>query len=70
MAKGKVLFREDRCKGCSLCIMACPKKMIELSGRLNNQGYNVAHVRSSDECTGCAMCAEMCPDVVIEVFKD
>lgn len=65
----KVSFREDRCKGCGLCKLACPKKIITISDRINNQGYNVACVTEEEACTGCTLCAEMCPDVVIEVWK-
>jgi len=65
----KVQFQEERCKGCRLCVLACPKKIIELSDRINNQGYNVACLKEEALCTGCALCAEMCPDVVIEVWK-
>ena len=27
----KLTFREDLCKGCGLCVSACPKKILELS---------------------------------------
>ncbi|MBW2092220.1 MAG: ferredoxin family protein [Deltaproteobacteria bacterium] len=67
--KGKVTFREDRCKGCGLCATACPRKLIVVSNRLNNQGYPVAELTNPEKCNGCALCAEMCPDVVIEVWR-
>ena len=32
----KVTFREERCKGCGLCIEVCPKKIIvENHDRIN-----------------------------------
>jgi 2-oxoglutarate ferredoxin oxidoreductase subunit delta len=67
----KVVFNEERCKGCGLCILACPKKSIVISEKINNQGFTVACLDEKDQgrCTGCALCAEMCPDVVIEVWK-
>ena len=64
-----VKFREERCKGCGLCIIACPKKIIQLSTRINRSGYTSAEIEDMDSCTGCSFCAEMCPDVVITVFK-
>ncbi len=68
MAKGKVTFNEDICKGCELCIIACPKKLISLNaGKINKKGYNPAHIENMDECIGCANCAVMCPDSVIKV---
>jgi 2-oxoglutarate ferredoxin oxidoreductase subunit delta len=65
----KVVFQEERCKGCGLCVLACPKKGIIISDKLNNQGFTVAYLKEEDRCNGCALCAEMCPDVVIEVWK-
>lgn len=65
----KAVFNEDRCKGCELCISACPKKIIRLADRFNSKGYRPAEVTDQNQCTGCAFCARMCPDVVIEVYK-
>lgn len=70
MAKGKVTFREDSCKGCGLCITACPKKIIFLNkNKINIQGYNPATVENMDECIGCGNCAQMCPDLIITVER-
>lgn len=67
--KGVVNIDQERCKGCSLCIEFCPKKIIYLSSRLNAKGYFVAALQDGNECTGCATCAVMCPEVAIEVMK-
>jgi 2-oxoglutarate ferredoxin oxidoreductase subunit delta len=64
-----VTFNEDLCKGCGLCISACPKKIIKLSESINSKGYNVATVQEMSSCIGCAFCATICPDVVIKVEK-
>jgi 2-oxoglutarate ferredoxin oxidoreductase subunit delta len=65
----KVIFNEDRCKGCELCVNVCPKKIIRMAERFNSNGYRPAEVVEQDKCIGCAFCARMCPDVVIEVYK-
>ena len=66
----KVTFREDRCKGCGLCVKACPKNIIALdTNKINGKGYHPATVVKSEECIGCASCALMCPDVVITVER-
>ena len=68
MAKMKVDF--DRCKGCGLCTIACPKKIVALqTEKLNKKGYHPAHITDAEKCIACAMCATMCPDVVITVEK-
>lgn len=66
----KVEFEEDRCKGCKLCVAACPKKLIVLGTHLNTMGFHPAIVVDQDACISCAFCARMCPDTVITVRKE
>jgi len=63
----KVTFNEDKCKGCGLCVTACPKKIVQLSNRMNSKGYHPAEISDQSACIGCASCAIMCPDTVITV---
>ena len=66
----KVTFLTDLCKGCGLCVTACPKKIVRLAEDvLNAKGYHPATVTDPDACIGCAFCATMCPDCVITVEK-
>ncbi|MCL2023203.1 MAG: 4Fe-4S dicluster domain-containing protein [Oscillospiraceae bacterium] len=66
----KVTIDENLCKGCSLCITACPKKIVALSkDKLNAKGYHPAEVVDQDACISCVMCALMCPDCAITVQK-
>ncbi|MBQ2677704.1 MAG: 4Fe-4S binding protein [Firmicutes bacterium] len=30
MAKGIVVIRKDRCKGCELCVSSCPKGVLAI----------------------------------------
>jgi 2-oxoglutarate ferredoxin oxidoreductase subunit delta len=65
-----VTVNEDVCKGCGLCVDACPKNIMELdSSRINKKGYHTASCIRMEECIGCAFCATMCPDVAITVEK-
>lgn len=66
----KVVFSESLCKGCGLCVEACPKKILALSPRVNATGYNVAECVDESKCISCAFCATMCPDCVIEIHKE
>ena len=65
----KVTFNVDQCKGCGLCALACPKKIVRLSEQINAKGYHPAECSAPDQCVGCAFCARMCPDCVITVEK-
>ncbi|MBQ1225972.1 MAG: 4Fe-4S binding protein [Clostridia bacterium] len=66
----KVTFNVELCKGCGLCVGACPKKIVKLdSEKINAKGYHPATVTESEKCIGCAFCATMCPDCVITVEK-
>ncbi len=63
-------FTIEKCKGCGLCVTACPKKIVaQASGRLNKKGYAYADCREPEKCNACAFCAIMCPDLVITVTK-
>lgn len=66
----RVVFNEERCKGCELCTTVCPRKIIFMADRLNKQGFHPATVEEQDKCTSCAICARICPDMVIEVYKE
>ena len=69
MARGTVQFDIDTCKGCELCIDACPQESLALSPGINKQGYHYA-VLIKDNCTGCVNCALGCPDAVITVYRE
>jgi len=70
MPKGTVVIDADRCKGCGLCIAACPQNVLAFSGNLNRSGYDVSHMEKPEACIGCAFCAMTCPDIAIEVFRE
>jgi 2-oxoglutarate ferredoxin oxidoreductase subunit delta len=65
----KVTFNTDLCKGCGLCVGACPKHIVCLSDNINSKGYHPATITDQAACIGCAFCATMCPDCVITVEK-
>ena len=66
----RVTFKADLCKGCGLCVLACPKKIIALEETLlNAKGYHPAVMVDQEKCIACSMCAMMCPDCVIKVEK-
>ncbi|MEG1687622.1 MAG: 4Fe-4S dicluster domain-containing protein [Angelakisella sp.] len=65
------IIEEQVCKGCGLCVAACPKKILELANdKINQKGYNPARCIEEAQCIGCAICGIICPDSAITVEKD
>ena len=59
----------DRCKGCELCITACPHHVLELDQRVVNRlGYHPVRLTDAAGCTSCVLCARVCPDVVFTIY--
>ena len=69
--KGAVVVNTDRCKGCNLCVVACPTKTLALTaGEVNHKGYAYCYMAQPETCIGCSSCAIVCPDGCITVYKD
>ncbi len=59
--RGDVEIAVHLCKGCRLCITACPPAVLVQSLVLNRQGYySVTYTGSG--CTGCGICFYVCPE--------
>lgn len=75
MAKrhGRVAVEPDRCKGCGLCVDACPTHSLQLSAGLNRLGYHPVEFGENTGCTGCGVCFFSCPEpaalTVLELKK-
>jgi 2-oxoglutarate ferredoxin oxidoreductase subunit delta len=68
--KGWIEVDELYCKGCDLCVNACPKEVISLDlNRLTAKGYHPAYL-SSEGCTGCAICAIVCPEAALTIYRE
>ena len=66
----KLTFDIDNCKGCGLCVNACPKHVLAISQeKINKKGHHPAELIDEEGCIGCASCAIMCPDCVITVER-
>ncbi len=72
MAKvhGAVDINTERCKGCNLCVVACPCGVLALHPKeVNDRGYHFAYVVEAEKCIGCAACATVCPDGCFTVYR-
>ena len=66
-SRGTVTIETARCKGCELCIPACPPAVLAMSSRRNEMGY--AYPELVPGCTGCGACLLVCPDFCFEVYQ-
>ena len=68
--KGWIEVNEKFCKGCELCVQACPQHVLSLAlDRLTPKGYHPAYLMT-EGCTGCAICAIVCPEAALTVFRE
>lgn len=67
--KGRIAVDTERCKGCSVCVAACPFKVLAMARDVNGKGYHFSFMADPERCTGCASCAFVCPDSCITVFR-
>jgi len=66
---GWVEVNENYCKGCELCVAACPQDVLALDmQRLTSKGYHPVYL-VTEGCTGCGICAIVCPDAALTVYR-
>jgi 2-oxoglutarate ferredoxin oxidoreductase subunit delta len=66
--KGTVVIDEAACKGCELCIEACPPRVLTMTtSRRNATGYPVPELHQG--CIACGLCSQVCPDFVFQVWR-
>jgi len=59
--RGDIEIVEEECKGCGLCVAACPVHVLQLANHLNGHGYHPAMYVGAG-CTGCGICFYACPE--------
>ena len=60
-----IVIDRDLCKGCELCVNACPQKILAMGREINAKGYFFASVAEPKRCIGCRLCCITCPDMAI-----
>jgi 2-oxoglutarate ferredoxin oxidoreductase subunit delta len=63
----QIVITPDDCKGCELCVHACPQQILGMGSKINNKGYFYAEVVEQMRCIGCRLCCITCPDMAIEM---
>ncbi|MGV0793760.1 4Fe-4S dicluster domain-containing protein [Mycolicibacterium sp. XJ1819] len=64
---GTVVIDIPACKGCELCVVVCPPRVLEMAEEHNEQGYR--YPRLLEGCIACGLCAQICPDTVFQVWR-
>lgn len=65
----RVRIATERCKGCGLCVAACPHHALALdTSFVNERGYHPVRLIDGQACTSCALCARVCPDAGFTVL--
>jgi Formate hydrogenlyase subunit 6/NADH:ubiquinone oxidoreductase 23 kD subunit (chain I) len=68
--KGRITVSEVYCKGCELCVNACPQQVLGLANdHITAKGYHLATL-IAEGCTGCGICATVCPEAAITVYRE
>ena len=68
LTRGTVVIDVEACKGCDLCIDACPPSVLVMTSlEVNSRGYRYPRLLAG--CTGCRACSQICPDFVFQVYK-
>jgi len=62
-----VTIDKNYCKGCELCVKACPMEVLSMSKDITVRGYFYAQMHDTSRCIGCRICAITCPDAAITV---
>ncbi len=65
--RGTIRIDIESCKGCELCIPACPPAVLEMSTARNDLGVHYPELLPG--CTGCGACLLVCPDFCIDVDR-
>ena len=63
-------IQAEHCKGCGLCVDACPKQILRIDPDvINHKGHSPAQMTDESRCSGCGFCVLMCPDCVITIAR-
>ena len=54
--RGAIVVDIEKCKGCEVCVGACPTDVIGMSTKVNGKGYHYAYMKNPEvgamDCNG------------------
>ena len=64
---------EEKCKGCEVCVVVCPKGCLSLDRSMfNSKGFHPSRYTyhgARGDCTACGLCYMICPDYAVRTIK-
>lgn len=66
----EIVINPAYCKGCEICVVSCPKKVLQPSNQITSKGYTLPEAVYPEACTACRICEIVCPDLAIAVDGD
>lgn len=67
--RGAVIVNKEECKGCRLCVEACPYDVLDLHKEVNSKGYHYSYMENPEACIGCTNCGMVCPDSCLTIYR-
>ncbi|MFE9566518.1 4Fe-4S dicluster domain-containing protein [Streptomyces sp. NPDC006487] len=68
MSRGTLVIDREACKGCELCIAACPPGVLVMTAdEVNTRGHRYPLLLPG--CIACQACTAICPDFVFQVYR-
>ncbi|MEU0397999.1 4Fe-4S dicluster domain-containing protein [Streptomyces sp. NPDC006208] len=68
MSRGTLVIDVEACKGCELCIDACPPSVLVMTDdQVNGRGHRYPQLLPG--CIACTACTAICPDFVFQVYR-
>jgi 2-oxoglutarate ferredoxin oxidoreductase subunit delta len=67
--RGAVVVNQEGCKGCELCVVACPQDVLALNMDVNSRGYHYSYMKNPEACIGCSNCGVVCPDTCLTIYR-
>ena len=68
--RGKLVFNEELCIGCGLCMRVCAGNAITKEVEKKDEGEKITMIFDLYSCTFCGLCNEFCPKKAIQFTNE